>query len=150
MMQQMQFNITSDLNKMKSDISSISHRVSTCEANINSHEYDLYSNGGLINYKLRELTQSMERLGEQILQLKHHMNMLEIIINDLKAQYEVTASQLRPETNATPVEPKEKSDLEIFEPNIDDDIKHYVDLDLITEPNYRIGIFDDDNWYDLQ
>lgn len=52
----MQFNITSDLDKIKSDISSISHRVSTCEANINSHEYALYSNGGLINYKLRELT----------------------------------------------------------------------------------------------
>ena len=63
----MQFNITSDLNKMKSDISSISHRVSTCEANINSHECALYSNGGLINYKLKELTQSIERLSEQTL-----------------------------------------------------------------------------------
>lgn len=149
-MQQMQFNITSDLDKIKSDISSISHRVSTCEANINSHEYALYSNGGLINYKLRELTQSMERLGEQTLQMKLHMNMLETIINDLQTRYECDSNALRPETNVAPVEPKEKSDLEIFEPNIDDDIKHYVDLDLITEPNYRIGIFDDDNWYDLQ
>ena len=127
-MQQMQYNITSDLNKIKSDISSIGHRVSTCEANINSHECALYSNGGLINYKLKELTQSMERLGEQTLQMKLHMNMLETIINDLKAQYECDSSALRPETNVAPVEPKEKSDLEIFEQNIDDSINNYIDL----------------------
>ena len=127
-MQQMQFNITSDLDKIKSDISSISHRVSTCEANINSHEYALYSNGGLINYKLRELTQSMERLGEQTLQMKLHMNMLETVINDLQARYECDSNALRPETNVAPVEPKEKSDLEIFEQNIDDSIKNYIDL----------------------
>ena len=127
-MQQMQFNITSDLDKIKSDISSISHRVSTCEANINSHEYALYSNGGLINYQLRELTQSMERLGEQTLQMKLHMNMLETIINDLQTRYECDSNALRPETNVAPVEPKEKSDLEIFEQNIDDSIKNYIDL----------------------
>ena len=132
-MQQMQYNITSDLNKIKSDISSIGHRVSTCEANINSHECALYSNGGLINYKLKELTQSMERLGEQTLQMKLHMNMLETIINDLKAQYEGTSCALRPETDVAPVEPKEKSDLEIFEQNIDDSIKNnYIDLDEIA------------------
>ena len=131
-MQQMQFNITSDLNKMKSDISSISHRVSTCEANINSHECALYSNGGLINYKLKELTQSIERLSEQTLQMKLHMNMLETVINDLQAQYECDSNALRPETNVAPVEPKEKSDLEIFEQNIDNNIKHYIDLDDIA------------------
>ena len=129
----MQFNITSDLNKMQSDISSISHRVSTCEANINSHECSLYSDGGLINYKLKELTQSIERLGEQALQMKLHMNMLETIINDLQVQYECNSNALRPETNDAPVEPKEKSDLEIFEQNIDDSIKNnYIDLDDIA------------------
>ena len=132
-MQQMQSNITSDLNKIKSDISSINHRVSTCEANINNHECSLYSNGGLINYKLKELTQSMERLGEQTLQMKLHINVLETLINDLKAQYEGTNSALRPETDVAPVEPKEKSDLEIFEQNIDDSIKNnYIDLDEIA------------------
>ncbi len=146
----MQFNITSDLDKMKCDIASISHRVSTCEANINSHECALYSNGGLINYKLKELAQSMERLGEQTLQMKLHINVLETLINDLKAQYEGTPSALRPETDVTPVEPKEKSDLKIFEQNIDDSIKGYIDLDLIPEPRYKIGVFDDDNWFNLQ
>lgn len=132
-MQQMQFNITSDLDRMKSDISSINHRVSTCEANINSHEYALYSNGGLINYKLKELTQSIERLSEQTLQMKLHMNMLETVINDLQAQYECDSNALRPKTNvALVVEPKEKSDLEIFEQNIDNNIKHYIDLDDIA------------------
>ena len=131
-MQQMQFNITSDLNKIKSDISSISHRVSTCEANINSHECALYSNSGLINYKLKELTQSIERLGEQTLQMKLHMNMLETVINDLQTRYECDSNALRPETNVAPVEPKEKSDLEIFEQNIDNNIKHYIDLDDIA------------------
>ena len=131
-MQQMQSSITSDLNKIKSDISAINHRVSTCEANINNHEYSLYSNGGLINYKLKELTQSIERLGEQTLQMKLRMNMLETIINDLKAQYEEIPSVLRPETDVTPVEPKEKCDLEIFEQNIDNEIKNYIDLDDIA------------------
>ena len=131
-MQQMQFNITSDLDRMKCDIASIGHRVSTCEANINDHECALYSNGGLINYKLKELTQSMERLGEQTLRMKLHINMLETIINDLKAQYEETSNALRPETDVVPVEPKEKSDLEIFEQNIDDSIKNYIDLDEIA------------------
>ena len=131
-MQQMQFNITSDLDRMKCDIASIGHRVSTCEANINSHECALYSNGGLINYKLKELTQSMERLGEQTLQMKLHINMLETVINDLKTQYECDSNALRPETNVAPVEPKEKSDLEIFEQNIDDSIKNYIDLDEIA------------------
>ena len=87
MMQQMQFNITSDLDKIKSDISSISHRVSTCEANINKHECALYDSGSIINYKLKELTQSIQRLGEQTLQMKLHMNMLETVINDLQARY---------------------------------------------------------------
>ena len=146
-MQQMQYNITSDLNKIKSDISSIGHRVSTCEANINSHECALYSNGGLINYKLRELAQSMERLGEQTLQMKLHMNMLETIINDLKAQYEGTSSALRPETDVTPVEPKEKSDLEIFEQNIDNNIKHYIDLDDIANGKELWEPYDA-NWWD--
>ena len=44
--------------------------------------------------------------------MKLHINALETVINDLSFKYEATASQLRPETNATPVEPKEKSDLE--------------------------------------
>ena len=75
----------------------------------------------------------MERLGEQTLQMKLHINVLETLINDLKAQYEGTNNALRPETDATPVEPKEKSDLEIFEQNIDDSIKNnYIDLDEIA------------------
>jgi hypothetical protein len=75
----------------------------------------------------------MERLEEQTLQMKLHMNMLETIINDLKAQYEGTPSALRPETDVAPVEPKEKSDLENFEQNIDYSIKNnYIDLDDIA------------------
>lgn len=148
-MQQIQSNITSEFQKLRDSLLSLSHRVGTCERSINDHEKSLYGNGP-IDYKLRELSQSITRLGEQSLQMQLHINTLETVINDLSFKYEATASQLRPETDATPVEPKEKSDLEIFEPNIDDDIKHYVDLDLITEPNYRIGIFDDDNWYNLQ
>lgn len=148
-MQQMQSNITSEFQRFKDELLSVKNRISACETRINDHERTMYGSGP-INYKLRELTQSIERLGEQSLQMQLHINALETVINDLSFKYEATASQLRPETNATPVEPKEKSDLEIFEPNIDDDIKHYIDLDLITKPNYRIGIFDDDNWYDLQ
>ena len=147
MIQQMQFNITSDLSKMKSDISSINHRVSTCEANINNHECALYSNGGVINYKLKELTQSIERLGEQALQMKLHMNLLETMINDLKFQYEETPSALRPETDVVPVEPKEKSDLEIFEQNIDDSIKNnYIDLDEIANGKELWEPYDG-NWW---
>ena len=131
-MQQMQYNITSDLNKIKSDITSVNYRVSTCEANINKHECALYDSGSIINYKLKELAQSIERLSEQTLQMKLHMNMLETVINDLQAQYECDSNALRPETNVAPVEPKEKSDLEIFEQNIDNNIKHYIDLDDIA------------------
>ena len=87
-----------------------------------------------------------------VTRLREHSQQMSEISARLNALEEALDrfSQLHPETDVAPVEPKEKSDLEIFEPNIDDDIKHYVDLDLITEPNYRIGIFDDDNWYDLQ
>ena len=60
------------------------------------------------------------------------MNMLETVINDLQAQYECDSNALRPETNVAPVESKEKSDLEIFEQNIDNNIKHYIDLDDIA------------------
>jgi hypothetical protein len=59
--------------------------------------------------------------------------MLETMINDLKVQYEETSNALCPETNVASVEPKEKSNLEIFEQNIDDSIKNnYIDLDDIA------------------
>ena len=146
-MQQMQFNITSDLNKIKSDITSVNYRVSTCEANIDKHECALYDSGSIINYKLKELTQSIERLGEQTLQMKLHMNILETMMNDLKTQYEGTHSALRPETNVTPVEPKEKSDLEIFEQNIDDSIKNnYIDLDDLANGKELWEPYDKDWW----
>lgn len=133
MMQQMQSSIISDFNKIKSDITSVNYRVSTCEANINKHECALYDSGSIINYKLKELAQSIERLSEQTLQMKLHMNMLETVINDLQTRYECDSNALRPETNVAPVEPKEKSDLEIFEQNIDDSIKNnYIDLDDIA------------------
>ena len=128
----MQFNITSDLDRMKCDIASVNHRISTCEANINKHECALYDSGSIINYKIKELTQSLERLGEQTLQMKLHMNILETMINDLKIQYECDSSALRPETDVAPVEPKEKSDLEIFDRNIDNSINNYIDLDDIA------------------
>jgi hypothetical protein len=88
----------------------------------------------------------MERLGEQTLQMKLHINMLETIINDLKVQYEETHSALRPETDVAPVEPKEKCDLEIFEQNIDNEIKNYIDLDDIANGK---GIWElyDENWW---
>ena len=52
----MQLNITSDLDRMKCDIASVNHRVSSCEANINKHECALYDSSSIINYKLKELT----------------------------------------------------------------------------------------------
>ena len=57
---------------------------------------------------------------------------MNIPLIDLKAQYECDSSALRPETDVAPVEPKEKSGLEIFEQNIDNNIKHYIDLDDIA------------------
>lgn len=73
--------------------------------------------------------------------------MLETMINDLKAQYEGTSNALRPETDVTPVEPKEKSDLEIFEQNIDDSIKNnYIDLDDIVNVKGMWELYDE-NWW---
>ena len=111
-----------------------------------STENSVYRDSARVNTlecTLNNLSRAFQEMGVRFSDMEANLTALSAALDRLD-------SQLQPATDATPVEPKEKSDLEIFEPNIDDDIKHYVDLDLITEPNYRIGIFDDDNWYDLQ
>ena len=111
-----------------------------------STENSVYRDSARVNTlecTLNNLSRALQEMGVRFSDMEANLTALSAALSRLD-------SQLRPETNVASVEPKEKSDLEIFEPNIDDDIKHYVDLDLITEPNYRIGIFDDDNWYDLQ
>ena len=78
------------------------------------------------------------------------MAIIEQRLDELAGAMEFLQQAIAPSTNVASVEPKEKSDLEIFEQNIDDSIKGYIDLDLIPEPRYKIGVFDDDNWFNLQ
>lgn len=150
MTQLMQCNITSEFEKFKNSIKALESRVSQCECTTYGHEQSLYGSGGPINYKLKELTQSIERLGEQLIKANANINALQVALNDLNSKCEQKFSQLRPETDDIFVLPKQNSDLEISEQNIDDRTNNYIDLDLITDSNYKIGVFDDDNWYNLQ
>jgi hypothetical protein len=50
-------------------------RVNQNEVRINDHERSLYGNGP-IDYKLRELTHSLERLGEQMIKANANINEL--------------------------------------------------------------------------
>lgn len=70
-----------------------------------------------------------------VTRLREHSQQMSEISARLNALEEALDrfSQLQPETDVAPVEPKEKSDLEIFEQNIDDSIKNnYIDLDDIA------------------
>lgn len=70
-----------------------------------------------------------------VTRLREHSQQMSEISARLNALEEALDrfSQLHPETDVAPVEPKEKRDLEIFEQNIDDSIKNnYIDLDEIT------------------
>ena len=72
---------------------------------------------------------------------------MEANLTALSAALSRLDSTLRPETDVTPVEPKEKSDLEIFEQNIDDSIKNnYIDLDDIANGKELWEPYDADWW----
>lgn len=97
-----------------------------------------------------EIASINSRVTLLISDLRADVESLRSCLEDLVASISQLKAVLEPEADASTENPKEKANLEIFEPNIDDDMKHYVDLDLITEPRYKIGVFDDDNWYNLQ
>ena len=82
--------------------------------------------------------------------LRADVESLRSCLEDLMASISQLKAVLEPEADASTENPKEKADLEIFEQNIEEQHKSYIDLDLIQEPGYKIGVFDDDNWYNLQ
>ena len=82
--------------------------------------------------------------------LRADVESLKSSLEDLITSISQLKAMLEPEADASTENPKEKADLEIFEQNIEEQHKGYIDLDLIQEPEYKIGVFDDDNWYNLQ
>lgn len=140
---------TREIYNMKAEIASINSRVEQCENSIYHIKYDAYD-GNSIWCKISEAECKIFDNTLLISDLRADVESLRSCLEDLVASISQLKAVLEPEADASTENPKEKADLEIFEPNIDDDMKHYVDLDLITEPRYKIGVFDDDNWYNLQ
>lgn len=132
MMQSVPFNTTSDYYKIQTDLGSLRARISTCENKIYEHDNSLYGDSGPVSYNMKQLTQSLERVNEQIINMKLSINALECCLQSLKVECDTEFSKLRALTEEKPVEPKEKCDLEIFEQNIDNEIKNYIDLDDIA------------------
>lgn len=93
-----------------------------------SIENSVYRDSPRVNtleYTLNNLSRAFQEMGVRFSDMEANLTALSAALDRLD-------SALRPETDVAPVEPKEKSDLEIFEQNIDDSIKHYIDLDEIA------------------
>lgn len=140
---------TREIYNMKAEMASIDSRVGQCENSIYHIKHDAYDDSS-IWCKISEAESKTFDNTLLISDLRADVESLRSCLEDLVASISQLKAVLEPEADASTENPKEKADLEIFEPNIDNDMKHYVDLDLITEPRYKIGVFDDDNWYNLQ
>lgn len=93
-----------------------------------STENSVYRDSARVNTiecTLNNLSRALQEMGVRFSDMEANLNALSAALDKLD-------SALRPETDVAPVEPKEKSDLEIFEQNIDDSIKNYIDLDEIA------------------
>lgn len=94
-----------------------------------STENSVYRDSARVNTlecTLNNLSRALQEMGVRFSDMEANLTALSAALDRLD-------SQLRPETNIASVEPKEKSDLEIFEQNIDDSIKNnYIDLDDIA------------------
>lgn len=139
---------TREIYNMKAEIASINSRVGQCENSIYHIKHDAYDDSS-IWCKISEAESKTFDNTLLISDLRADVESLKSSLEDLMTSISQLKAVLEPKADASTENPKEKADLEIFEPNIDDDMKHYVDLDLITEPRYKIGVFDDDNWYNL-
>ena len=97
-----------------------------------------------------EIASINSRVTLLISDLRADVESLKSSLEDLITSISQLKAVLEPKADASTENPKEKADLEIFEQNIEERTKDYIDLDLIPEPRYKIGVFDDDNWYNLQ
>lgn len=85
-----------------------------------STENSIYRDSARVNTlecKLNNLSRALQEMGVRFSDMEANLTALSDALSRLD-------SQLRPETNVASVEPKEKSDLEIFEQNIDDEDKN--------------------------
>ena len=140
---------TREIYNMKAEIASINSRVEQCENSIYHIKYDAYD-GNSIWCKISEAECKIFDNTLLISDLRADVESLRSCLEDLVASISQLKAVLEPEADASTENPKEKADLEIFEQNIEERAKDYIDLDLIPEPRYKIGVFDDDNWYNLQ
>ena len=131
--------VTRKIYNMEADIAAANSRISQCENSIYHITHDTYNDEPLWNraveteYKVGDLTATVFELQAVVEELKTSLEMVKTNILKLQAA-------LEPKTDALTENPKEKTDLEIFEQN------GYIDLkDIKTEK----GIWElyDENWW---
>lgn len=115
---------------LESNYYSLSSRVSNCERDINESR----SSGPTWD----EIYSIKSEIGEFRSQIEEVIANLQV----LQGQIQEELSQLRPQTNVSPVEPKQKSDLEILEQNGRE--QDFISLNDIN----RMWEFNNGNWYE--
>ena len=120
--------LTYAIEKLNHSIHDLQSRVSECEskiARLNNQVYDIQPGRNM--------------------EFRDRMNELVLDFNDLKCQIAGELSELRADLDAQVVKPDKKSDLEILEQNIRNELI-YIDLD---EVNKEKGFWElyDENWW---
>ena len=140
---------TREICNIKAEIASINSRVGQCENSIYHIKHNTYDHRSIW---CKSSASECKTLDNTLLisDLRADVESLRSSLEDLIASISQLRAVLEPKADALTENPKEKADLEIFEQNIEEQHKSYIDLDLIQEPEYKIGVFDDDNWYNLQ
>lgn len=123
---------TSKFYSLDRDINAISSRVSSCESSINRLNNDIY-NGGPVWDRLFDIENSILSFAEKLATLQEDIELLTASMNE-------KLSATAPDLNVKSENPKQKTDLEIFEEN------DYIDLSDIGNEK---GIWElyDDKWY---
>lgn len=127
--------VTRKIYGMESDIAAANSRISECENSIYHIKSDNCTNEPLWNraiettYKVDELTSTVIELQSAVEELKASLELVSANLNEL-------ATSIGPKAEASTVEPKVKTDLEIFEQN-----------DPFITPQYYLDAREKDYWY---
>lgn len=132
--------VTSKIYNMESDIAAANSRISQCENSIYHIQYDNYRDEPLWNHAL-ETEQKVGNLADTIYDLQVDVEELKSSLEIVKTSLLKLQAAIAPATEVTTENPKEKTDLEIFEQN------DYIDLEDIKNEK---GIWElyDENWWD--
>lgn len=127
--------VTSKIYGMESDIAAANSRISECENSISHIKYDNCINKPLWNRAV-ETTYKVDELASTVIELQSAVEELKISLELVSANLNELAASIGPRAEVSTVEPKVKTDLEIFEQN-----------DPFITPQYYLDAREKDYWY---